>query len=115
MNALLAGDEAGSLRRYRIMAWIVGVTLAVLSFVALPLQYAFGHPAMGNVGWPIHGILYVVYLGTVFDLARRIRPNRWRLVAMVCAGFVPLLAFYVEHRVTRSILTEDTSVPTEQK
>jgi integral membrane protein len=106
MNGFLGSGEGASLRRYRVMAWIVGVTLAVLSFVALPLQYAFGHPAMGNAGWPIHGILYIVYLITVFDLARRIRPNRWRLVAMVCAGFVPLLAFYVEHRVTQAILTE---------
>lgn len=106
MTGLLASDEGASLLRYRIMAWVVGVTLAVLSFVALPLQYAYNHPAMGNAGWPIHGILYIVYLGTVFDLARRVRPNRWRLVAMVCAGFVPLLAFYVEHRVTKSILTE---------
>jgi integral membrane protein len=106
VSSLLAADEGASLRRYRAMAWIVGVTLAVLCFVALPLQYAFNRPALGNAGWPIHGVLYIVYLATVVDLARRIRPNRWRLAAMVGAGFVPLLAFYVEHRVTQSILTE---------
>lgn len=103
-----AADESrppigGALLRYRVMAWLVGVMLILLCVVAIPLQYAAGHPGMANVVAPLHGFLYIVYLLTVADLARRARFRTGQIVALVCAGFVPGLAFVVEHRVTRRL------------
>jgi integral membrane protein len=85
------------------MAFSVGTMLILLCCVAIPLQYAAGEPAMAGVVAPLHGALYIVYLLTVADLARRCRLGLGQLVALVCAGFVPGLAFLVEHRTTRRI------------
>jgi len=92
-----------SLRRYQVMSTIVGIMLLVLLFVAMPLQYAAGRPEMAKVVSLVHGLLYVVYLVTAADLARRARFTAGQLVAVVCAGFLPFLAFYVEWRTTRRI------------
>lgn len=93
----------GALARYRVMAFVVGAMLLFLCVVALPLQYAAGRPAVANVGFTIHGILYVLYLITVADLGRRARFGLGDLVGCVCAGFLPGLAFYIEHRTTKRL------------
>ncbi|HLI45373.1 MAG TPA: DUF3817 domain-containing protein [Acidimicrobiales bacterium] len=105
-DRLVADDLAGALWRYRLMAWTVGVMLLFLCVVAIPLQFAAGKPAVANVGFTIHGILYIVYLLTVADLWRRARFPLPQLIGLVCAGFLPGLAFYVEHRMTARMMSE---------
>jgi integral membrane protein len=93
----------GALLRYRVMAFIVGVGLLILVFIGIPLQYGAGEPVVAQVVGPIHGFLYIVYLLAALDLARRARFTLWQLAGMVGAGFVPFLAFFVEHRVTQRV------------
>jgi integral membrane protein len=85
------------------MSIVVGVMLLVLVGVAMPVQYIGHKPAMADVVSLVHGLLYIVYLLTAADLARRARFSVGQLVAVVCAGFLPFLAFYVEWRTTRRI------------
>lgn len=92
-----------SLRRYRVMAYVVGVGLATLVFVGVPLQYGAGIPQVDAVVGPVHGFLYIVYLLAAVDLARRARFTLLQMAAMIGAGFVPLLAFVIEHRVTKRL------------
>jgi integral membrane protein len=100
------------LARYRTMALIVGTGLAVLCFVGIPLQLAGGVP-LGDNKWPwtsvveivgpLHGIFYIVYLLACLDLASRARFKTTQLLGMVCSGLLPLLAFYMERRVTERV------------
>ncbi|MGA3353113.1 MAG: DUF3817 domain-containing protein [Acidimicrobiales bacterium] len=95
--------QHSTLVRYRAMAYVVGVGLLVLVLVGVPLQYAAGKPAVVSVVGPIHGFLYIVYLLTVADLARRFRLSLAQVIGLVAAGFVPFLAFIVERWTTRRI------------
>jgi integral membrane protein len=88
------------LGRYRIMAWIVGVGLLVLTLVAMPLKYLAGNPAAVEVVGPVHGFLFVLYLFATLDLAVR---RHWAIVktfGVMIAGTIPFLSFIVEHRIT---------------
>ena len=85
------------------MAYIVGVGLLILVFVGVPLQYAAGKPAVAQIVGPIHGFLYIVYLIAALDLARRARFTLLQMAAMIGAGFLPFLAFFIEHRVTQRV------------
>src|ERR1700689_198084 len=89
-----------ALARYRVLAYLVGIGLLVLPCVGVPLQYAAGRPGVVAVVGPIHGFLYIIYLATALDLARRCRFSLLELGAMIGAGLVPGLAFYVERRIT---------------
>jgi integral membrane protein len=93
----------GALKRYRIMADIVGVGLIVLVFVGIPLQYGAGTKAVVAVVGPLHGFAYIVYLAAAYDLARRSRWTLLQLVAVVVAGFVPGLAFVAEHYTSKRV------------
>ena len=94
---------AGALLRYRILAYVVGVGLAVLVFIGMPLQYLGDNKAVVAVVGPIHGFLYIVYLAAALDMARRCRFTLLQMAAMVGAGLVPLLAFVIEHVVTARV------------
>jgi integral membrane protein len=103
---LVQGGMNGALIRYRLMAFIVGTALIVLVFVAIPLQYGANIKWVAEVVAPIHGYLYLVYLAAGADLARRAHWRLGRILLVVAAGFVPFLAFIIEHRVYRQVLDE---------
>lgn len=112
LKGLRLGGTAGALARYRTMALIVGTGLAILCFIGIPLQLAGGVP-LGDNKWPwtsvveivgpLHGIFYIVYLLSCLDLASRARFKTAQLLGMVCSGLLPLLAFYMERRVTERV------------
>jgi integral membrane protein len=96
-------DIEGALARYRVMAFVVGAGLLVLVFVGVPLQYGADVPQVAQIVGPIHGFLYIVYLLTAVDLARRARFTLLQMAGMVGAGFLPFLAFIIERRVERRV------------
>lgn len=89
-----------ALLRYRVMAYIVGVLLIILTFVAVPLRYLAHQDTLVAIVGPLHGFLYMVYLATAFDLALRSRWPLWRTVLVMLAGTIPALTFVAEHKVT---------------
>ena len=61
---------------------------------------------MAQIVGTLHGYLYLFYLVAAADLARRAHWRIGRILAVVAAGFVPFLAFVVEHRVYRQMREE---------
>jgi len=102
-TATLPRRVAGTLTRYRVMAYVVGVMLLILVLVAVPLRYAAGIPAVSKVVSPIHGFLYIVYLVAAFDLALKARWTAKGTVLVLLAGVVPFLSFWAERRVTSRV------------
>jgi integral membrane protein len=94
----------GALLRYRVIAYVVGVMLLLLVFVAMPLKYLADSPGAMDVIGPAHGFLYMVYLVATFDLFRRVRWSFPRLVLMALAGTIPFLSFYAERKTTHELL-----------
>lgn len=93
---------AGALTRFRVMAWIVGVMLLILT-VGMVAKYAFDEPLIVEVVGPIHGFLYVIYLITVVDLAFKAKFSVMRTLLVMLAGTVPFLSFVAEHQVTTDV------------
>ena len=92
-----------ALRRYRALANVVGVVLVVFLLIAVPLRYLGGEPRLSETISPIHGFLYIVYLGVTVDLARRAGWTVGRTLGVALAGTVPFLSFVVERRMTREV------------
>lgn len=97
---------SGALKRYRVVANVVGVVLVVFILIAVPLRYLGGEPRLSRTISPIHGFFYLIYLGVTVDLARRAGWSMTRTVLVMLAGTVPFLSFVVERRMTRSVLAD---------
>lgn len=93
-----------ALTRYRVMAYVTGCFLLLLT-VEIVLKYGLngGEPVLGNWIAITHGWIYVVYLLTVVDLWLSMRWGLRRLVSLVLSGVVPLLSFWTERRTTREV------------
>jgi integral membrane protein len=90
-------DAATSaLKRYRVMALVVGLALAILT--VLIIVFGLGATAPKTFS-PFHGVCYVVYLATLPSLMRHFVVSKKQLALCVLSGIIPGLAFYVE-RVT---------------
>ncbi|MCV2491317.1 DUF3817 domain-containing protein [Geodermatophilus sp. YIM 151500] len=94
-------DVPAALRRYRVMATVVGVLLVVLFLVAMPVKYLAGVDEPVAVIGTLHGWLYFIFFLTACDLALRARWRLWFTVGTVLAGTVPVLSFYAERVATR--------------
>lgn len=111
----------GALLRYQVMSAIVGVLLIILCLIGLPLHYGhLLHPDLFPEGgqanelgdWisatlgVAHGWLYMVFLFTAFDLARRARFEMGFTVVTLICGTVPILSFWSERRATKRVREE---------
>ena len=99
----------GALIRYRVMAYIVGVMLLVLVFIAMPVKYLGDDPSLVETVGPIHGFLYVVYLVFTVDLAFRLKWPFGRMLLIMLAGTIPFMSFVAERWVTRNAPAEATA------
>jgi integral membrane protein len=98
-----------ALTRFRVMAYVVGVLLLILVFVAVPLRYLGNEPLLVSIVGPIHGFLYMVYLVTAFDLALRARWPFMRTILVLLAGTIPVMSFVAERKATRWIHEGDAT------
>ncbi|MFB4314564.1 DUF3817 domain-containing protein [Actinomadura sp. 21ATH] len=88
-----------AINRYRVMAIIVGVMLLMVVFVGMPIRYIGGNGTPSAIISPIHGALYIVYLGIAFDLYQKASWPLKQMVLMVTAGLIPFLAFFIERKI----------------
>ena len=98
---------------YRVLALVVGVLLAFCSLVALPLKYLaaeggdlqrFGESA--SIMWVAHGWAFMVYVVVTFLLSRKAGWTIPFTVLALAAGLIPLVIFWVEHRVATRMRAE---------
>ncbi|MFL1430771.1 MULTISPECIES: DUF3817 domain-containing protein [unclassified Nocardiopsis] len=111
-----------SLGLYRVLAYVTGVFLLGLTFVAMPAKYLIGEtarfslmpapfgleqwfgpesPLMLFIAMP-HGYIYMVYVLVVLWVALDRRWSAPKTLGVVLAGTVPILGFVVEHRVVKT-------------
>ena len=100
-------------RAQRALALIVGVLLAFCSLVVFPLAHfalegsnlqVFGEKA--SILWALHGWAFMIYVVASFMLARRAGWSPQFTVLVLAAGLIPLLIFWVEHKVTQKLRAE---------
>lgn len=105
--------KPGVLTRYRIMAYVTGVllillTLAVIGKYGLDIDGAADATRVIGIA---HGWLYVIYLVFAFDLGSKARWPFGKLLWVLLAGTVPTAAFFVERRVTRELAAKTAEEP----
>lgn len=112
---------------YRVLAYVTGIFLLGLTFVAMPAKYLVGEtarfslvaapqglehwfgpesPLMLYIAMP-HGYVYMAYVFVVLWVALDRRWSASRTLGVALAGTIPVLGFVVEHRIVRSEQAKD--------
>ncbi|WP_328343510.1 DUF3817 domain-containing protein [Streptomyces violaceus] len=106
------------LTRYRVMAYVTGVLLVLLTLgmigkYVLDLNGAADFTRVVSIA---HGWLYVLYLVFAFDLGSKAKWPVGKQVWVLLAGTVPTAAFFVERKISHELearIAEDSPAPVE--
>ncbi|GAA3037485.1 DUF3817 domain-containing protein [Streptomyces glomeratus] len=93
------------LTRYRVMAYVTGVLLVLLTLgvIAKYVLDVNGAADFTRVVGIAHGWLYVIYLVFAFDLGSKAKWPVGKQLWVLLAGTIPTAAFFVERKVTHEL------------
>ncbi|BDH07746.1 MULTISPECIES: DUF3817 domain-containing protein [Streptomyces] len=93
------------LTRYRVMAYVTGVLLVLLTLgvIAKYLLEMDGAADFTRIIGIAHGWLYVVYLVFAFDLGSKAKWPVGKQLWVLIAGTIPTAAFFVERKISREL------------
>ncbi|MFM9609729.1 DUF3817 domain-containing protein [Streptomyces sp. V2] len=98
------------LTRYRVMAYVTGVLLVLLTLGVIG-KYVFemdGADGFTSVVGIAHGWLYIIYLVFAFDLGSKAKWPVKKQLWVLLAGTIPTAAFFVERKVSHELESQLT-------
>lgn len=91
------------LTRFRVMAYITGCWLLLL---CLCMVFKYGFDKGEDLTFYVsqaHGVLYMIYLVTAFDLGWKMKWRIERILLVMLAGTLPFASFVAERKVARAV------------
>ena len=91
--------------RLRIIAFLEGLSLILLGFVAVPLKYMPGNPIGSEVLGPIHGALFLLFIINTISVAIEYDwgfSNRTTWMVLI-SSFIPFGTFYMDRTVLSKV------------
>jgi len=86
--------------RLRAIAFLEGMSLLLLLFIAMPLKYGFGMPQMVKVVGMAHGLLFVAFVLMTLMLSIE---KRWGFfsttVKVLLSSLIPFGTFYIDRKI----------------
>lgn len=93
-----------SIGRLRLIAFLEGISLLVLIFVAVPLKYMAHDPSWVKAIGPVHGILFVLFVFSTLKVSLEQRwPFRTVTWKVLLACFIPFGTFYIDSAILKKL------------
>ncbi len=90
--------------RLRLLAFLEGISLLVLIFIAVPLKYTFDNPALSKIMGPIHGALFLLFVFNAISVGTeqrwKFKQTTWKVLV---ACFIPFGTFYIDYKILRNL------------
>lgn len=93
-----------SVGRLRLIAFLEGISLLVLVFIAVPLKYLVHNPSWVKAIGPVHGILFLLFVFSTLKVGIEqqwsFRKITWK-VLLAC--FIPFGTFYIDSAILKKL------------
>ena len=84
-------------KKFRITAYLEGLSFLVLLGIAMPLKYVYGNPfPVRVVGW-IHGLLFITYVVLLSSLSAQLHWSLKKKALGFLAGLTPFGTFLFDY------------------
>ena len=91
-------EHPPTIRRFRMVAILEGISFLVLLFIAMPLKYMADMPlAVKYVGWA-HGVLFIGYWVAAIPLFTKLKWDPERIIGIGAASLLPFGTFVLERK-----------------
>ncbi|SFW17078.1 DUF3817 domain-containing protein [Chitinophaga sancti] len=96
--------------RLRIISFLEGISLIILLFIAVPLKYWAGQPALVKLMGPIHGLLFTLFVITTLSVGVtykwKFSETSWK-VLLGC--IIPFGTFYIDRYILAPAASNERS------
>ncbi len=86
--------------RLRLVGFLEGISLLVLTGIAVPMKYVYGDAQWVRMIGPIHGLLFLLFvintLSVGVEQRWRFRDTTWKVLV---ACVVPFGTFYIDRKI----------------
>ena len=93
-----------SIGRFRIIAFLEGLSFLLIIFVTMPLKYYFQMPTPNLVVGMFHGILFMIYVYAALRLKLSESWDTRLTLKTLAASVIPFGTFYMEYKVFRHLM-----------
>jgi integral membrane protein len=90
-----------ALGRFRIIAFLEGISYLILLFIAMPLKYFAGMPMMVKQVGMAHGVLFIAYIVAVIHVMIDKKWSIWKGVIAMGASLVPFGTFVLDAKMLK--------------
>jgi len=87
-----------NLKRFRLIAFMEGISYLLLIFIAMPVKYILEEPILVKYVGMAHGVLFILFM---YLLVVTALENKWKLafISMAfIASLLPFGTFYLEKK-----------------
>ena len=89
---------------FRLIAFLEGISLLILVFIAMPIKYGLGNPSVVKTVGQAHGILFLFFvflaIKVSFEQEWRFKTTTWKVLV---SSFIPFGTFYIDKHILRKI------------
>lgn len=85
-------------KQFKVIAFLEGISLILLLFIAIPLKYIWDIPEAVTAVGMAHGILFLVYVAFAFLIYNEMRWKLKDLSIVLLASLIPFGTFYMEKK-----------------
>ena len=88
------------LGRLRALGFLEGTSMLILLFIAMPVKYLLGNPALVQSVGMAHGVLFVLFVIYTLAISVTQRWSFWSITwKVLLASIVPFGTFYVDRKI----------------
>jgi len=87
--------------RFRLIAFMEGLSYIVLLFIAMPLKYLANEPSMVRIVGGIHGFLCVLFIILMLIVWLEKKWSFKTVVLVFLSSLVPFGTFYIDHKILK--------------
>ena len=87
-----------NLKKFRLIAFLEGISFLVLLFIAMPIKYVLGEPLVVKFVGMAHGGLFLLFLYFLFVAAKEYKWTISFIAMAFIASLIPFGTFYLEKK-----------------
>ncbi|TGL55817.1 DUF3817 domain-containing protein [Leptospira kemamanensis] len=84
------------LGRFRILAFLEGLSFLTILFITMPLKYLYQNPEPNKIVGLVHGLLFLLYLVELFQVKVEYDWKMKKTILAALASVIPFGTFFAE-------------------
>ncbi len=89
---------------FRLIAFLEGLSLLFLFFIAMPIKYVLGNPSVVKSVGQMHGLLFLLFVFFAIKISAEqdwvFKKTTWKVLL---SSFIPFGTFYIDKQILSKI------------